>query len=62
MIYRRKMFPFRYVIVNILKKIINSNNNKSVRYYKPADATPRKPITETAQEHKECQCSSTTQL
>ena len=56
------MFPFRYVIVNILKKIINSNNNKSVRYYKPADATPRKPITETAQEHKECQCSSTTQL
>ena len=52
------MFSFGYVIVNILKKINNNNNNnnnnKSIRYYKPADATPRGPITETAQEHKEC--------
>jgi hypothetical protein len=51
------MFTFRYVIVNNQKKIINNNNNnnnnKSVRYYKRANATPRRSITETAQERKE---------
>ena len=46
---------FGYIIVNTLKKVINNNNNKnkSVRYYKRSDATPNRPITETAPEHKE---------
>jgi hypothetical protein len=53
------MFSFRYIIVNTLKKIIindnnNNNNNKSVRYYKRSDPTPRRPITETVHELKEC--------
>jgi len=50
------MFSFRHVIVTALKKIINNNNNnnnnKSVRYYKRTGATSRRPIAETAQEHK----------
>jgi hypothetical protein len=47
------MYFFRYEIVNTPKNRKN-NNNKSVGYYKGADATPRRPITETAQKHKEC--------
>jgi hypothetical protein len=46
------MYFFRYEIVNTQKK--KKKNNKSVGYYKGTDATPRRPITETAQKHKEC--------